>query len=160
MPLGIDFTQILLHLFNFVILFAGLKVLIWSPVKAFMKHRDEHYREMHEQAEQSLEEASRMKTDYETKLKNAETEIEQMRTAAKREAQENAQRIEDEAKQEARQLLIEAKQEAEEKKQAIVSHAMRDLTEVIEESAKKALFDSDTSELFDAFLKDAGEEKA
>ncbi|MBQ7676618.1 MAG: ATP synthase F0 subunit B [Lachnospiraceae bacterium] len=160
MPLGIDFAQILLHLFNFVILFAGLKILVWQPVKAFMQQRNDRYKEMHEQAEQTLTEASEMKTTYEKKMHEAEAEIEEMRSAAKREAQESAQRIEDEAKESAQRILAEAKTEAEEKKAAIVSSAMKDLTEVIEESAKKALLGNDTSGMFDAFLDQAGEEEA
>ena len=36
-PLNIDFSQILLHLFNVVILFAILYFLIYKPVRNFME---------------------------------------------------------------------------------------------------------------------------
>ena len=42
MPLGIDITQILLHMFNVVILFGGMYIILYSPVKKFMKQREEH----------------------------------------------------------------------------------------------------------------------
>ena len=44
MPLGIDFAQIFLHLFNVVILFGGLYFILYSPVKKFMDKREEYYK--------------------------------------------------------------------------------------------------------------------
>ena len=46
MPLNIDWQQILLHLLNFVILFAGLWLLLYKPVKKFMNGRREKYEKM------------------------------------------------------------------------------------------------------------------
>ena len=57
MPLGIDLTQILLHMFNVVLLFTGLYVILYSPVKKIMKQREEHYKEMDEAAKKNLAEA-------------------------------------------------------------------------------------------------------
>ena len=39
MPLNIDFQQILLHMLNFVILFAGLGLLLYTPVRRFLNKR-------------------------------------------------------------------------------------------------------------------------
>ena len=44
MPLGLNFTQIFLHLFNFLLLFAILYFLLYKPVKNFMIHRQEVYK--------------------------------------------------------------------------------------------------------------------
>ena len=46
MPLGIDFTQILLHFFNVIILFVGLYILLYAPVKAFMQKRSDYYADL------------------------------------------------------------------------------------------------------------------
>ena len=43
-PLNIDWQQILLHLLNFVILFAILYFLLYDPVKKFMDKRCEYYK--------------------------------------------------------------------------------------------------------------------
>ena len=43
MPLNIDFQQIFLHLFNFIILALGLYLLLYRPVVAFMDKRQAHY---------------------------------------------------------------------------------------------------------------------
>ena len=51
MPLNIDWQQILLHLLNFVILFAGLWLLLYKPVRKFMQNRREHYEKTDAEAE-------------------------------------------------------------------------------------------------------------
>ena len=38
-PLNIDWQQILLHLFNFVLLAGGLYFLLYAPVRNFMEKR-------------------------------------------------------------------------------------------------------------------------
>ena len=42
----IDWQQILLHLFNFTILFGALYILLYKPVKDFMAKREEYYSDM------------------------------------------------------------------------------------------------------------------
>ena len=59
MPLNIDWQQILLHLLNVTILFAVLYFLLYSPVKKFMKRREEHYSELERRAQAKLEEAEK-----------------------------------------------------------------------------------------------------
>ena len=49
-PLNIDWQQILLHLFNFLILFGGLYLLLYRPVKAFMDKRTAYYADMDAEA--------------------------------------------------------------------------------------------------------------
>ena len=44
-PLNIDFLQILLHLFNFVLLAGGLTFLLYKPVNNFLEKRKEHFAE-------------------------------------------------------------------------------------------------------------------
>lgn len=58
-PLNIDWQQILLHLLNFVILFAGLYLLLYKPVKAFMQKRREHYEKMDKDAEETSKRRTR-----------------------------------------------------------------------------------------------------
>ena len=41
LPLNIDIQQILLHLLNFTILFAGLYFILYKPVRKFMDAREE-----------------------------------------------------------------------------------------------------------------------
>ena len=56
-PLNINLQQILLHLLNFVILFAVLYFFLYDPVKKFMDNRIQYYQDIDEQAKQNLQEA-------------------------------------------------------------------------------------------------------
>lgn len=50
MPLNIDLVQILLHLLNFVILFAIMYFLLYNPIKKFTDKRIEYYKKLDEEA--------------------------------------------------------------------------------------------------------------
>ena len=56
-PLNIDWQQIILHLLNFAILAGGLYFLLYHPVRKFMDQREEHYRQMENEAQQRLDQA-------------------------------------------------------------------------------------------------------
>ena len=69
-PLNIDWQQILLHLFNFLILFGGLYLLLYRPVKAFMDKRTAYYADMDAEAKRKLADAERQKEQYRDHLAN------------------------------------------------------------------------------------------
>ena len=73
--LGIDIQQILLHLLNFVILFTGLYVLLYGPVKKFMDSRIEEYKKQDDEAEEKLKNAEKLEAEYKEKLAGADAEI-------------------------------------------------------------------------------------
>ncbi len=75
MPLNIDWQQILLHLLNFVILFAILYFLLYNPVRNFMQKRMEYYKNLDEEAKNNLAYAKKQKQIYEEKLNDIEKEI-------------------------------------------------------------------------------------
>ena len=72
MPLNIDFQQVLLHLFNFVVLFGGLYFLLYKPIRAFMDKREGTYSNMQEKATKALAEAEALKQEYQEKLNGIE----------------------------------------------------------------------------------------
>ena len=84
-PLNIDWQQILLHLFNFAILAGGLYLLLYRPVKDFMKKREEHYQSMDEAAERARADAAQLQEQYASRLSQADAEIAQKRVEAQRE---------------------------------------------------------------------------
>ena len=45
-PLNVDWQQILLHLFHFIILFGGHWLLLYKTVKNFKAKREAYYKEM------------------------------------------------------------------------------------------------------------------
>ena len=59
LPLNIDIQQILLHMLNFVILFAVLYFLLYKPVKKFIDDREAEYKKAADEAKGKLEKADK-----------------------------------------------------------------------------------------------------
>lgn len=155
MPLGIDFLQIFLHLFNVVLLFGGLYFLLYSPVKKFMEQREEHYRKMDEEKNNALAEAGRLKEERQALLDGVEEEIAGERQQASKEiAAMRSQRIK-EAQDEAQNIISKAEAEAQRKRREIVDGAKDDIANIIADAADKLMLDGNTDSFYDAFLEDA-----
>jgi F-type H+-transporting ATPase subunit b len=155
MPLGIDFVQIFLHMFNVVVLFGGLYVLLYSPVKKFMNQREEHYKQVEEETNKALKEANRMKEEHQAQLDQVASEIASEKQKAAKELQDmRSQRVK-EAHEEASRIISKAEADAQRKRKEIVDGAKEDISSLIAEAADKLLLDGDTEEFFDAFLDEA-----
>ena len=152
MPLGIDFLQILLHLFNVIILFGGLYFLLFGPVKKFMDQREEHYRQLDEEKNQALADAQQMKDDYDKQLQASADQILVERQKATREIQELRRQKVTEAQEEARRIIKKAEGEGSRRKEEIVAGAREEISNLIADAADKLLLDGDTDDFYDAFL--------
>ena len=75
LPLNIDIQQILLHLLNFAVLFAGLYFILYKPVRKIMDEREEHFKKLEEDANGKIADSEKAKEEYEERLKNADSEI-------------------------------------------------------------------------------------
>ncbi|MBQ4293120.1 MAG: ATP synthase F0 subunit B [Lachnospiraceae bacterium] len=155
MPLGIDFTQIFLHIFNVIILFAGLYILLYKPVKTFMEKREKFYEDMRDQAEGKLKEAEDLKNEYFSRLEKADTEIRDRKVQAEEQLMEEKLRSEKEARMSAEKIVEDARKEAERQRSLIVGGARTDISRMIEKAAKKMIFDEDDATGYDAFLEEA-----
>ena len=100
MPLNIDWQQILLHLFNFVILAGGLYFLLYKPVKKYMQWRQDQYDAREAEAAKNESEAEALRRKYEEMIRDAELEIQSMKDRAT-----------EELEAEKSQQLAEARQE-------------------------------------------------
>ena len=144
MPLNINFQQILLHMFNFVILAFGLYMLLYKPVVAFMKKREDHFAE------------------YNAKLAGADEEIRQKNAAAAQEADRQRQERMQRAQADADKLLKNARGAAEQERNAMLEGAKKDIAQMVV-SATGKLMDKENDPafdkaLYDSFLKAAQEE--
>lgn len=110
LPLGINFFEILLHMFNLAILIVGMRFLIYKPVKKFMKNRSEEYKKAEDESEQKRKDAEELKKRYE----KAEEEARQNAIIASREAAASAQIQADEIIQTARTEAAEILKKADE----------------------------------------------
>ena len=155
MPLGIDFVQVLIHMFNVIILFGGLYFLLYGPVKKFMEQREEHYKKLDDEKNSALEEARRLKEEREAQLGSLEEEISLKKQEAAKELKTLRSQKMKEAEDEASQIISKAETEAQRKRKEIVDGAKDDISSIIADAADKLLVNGDTDSFYDAFLEDA-----
>lgn len=160
MPLGIDFTQILLHLFNVIILFVGLYILLYAPVKAFMQKRSDYYADLEKNTKAALEEANAKKAEYEEKLAAADQEIEERRKAANSEIAAMKREQSEAAKEEARKILETARENGEKQKMMIIGGAREDITHMIEEATRKVMAGEESADPYEDFIRNAERSRA
>ena len=150
-PLNIDLQQILLHLFNFVILAFGLYFLLYKPVKDFMAKREAHYASMKDEADACLAKAKENEELYRNRLDSADAEIDAMRRQARAEMDELAQRRSNEAEEAARKILSDAQLSAQQEKDKIIAGARDEVSELALSAVRK-LMDESLAESYDDFL--------
>ena len=156
-PLNIDFQQVLLHLLNFAILFAVIYFLLYKPVKNFMDKRKLEYETMDSQAEDKLKQAQELKDSYEDKLKVADEEIQNRMAQAANDSQQLCADMEAQARQKAQEILSRAKEQAEIERDKIISETQDSVVKIAQDAARKVIFEN-SSEAFDRFLKETGQE--
>lgn len=153
-PLNIDLQQIILHLFNFFILFGGLYFLLYKPVKQFMEKRTAYYEEMDAQAKAALENAKNLESSWNEKLEAVEEEISDRRRQAVKEAQQIGQEQKAQTELECEAMLTAAKAQAVREKEKIINEAKEEVADIAMQAVKKLLPSEDTDPL-DAFLDQA-----
>lgn len=149
-PLNIDFQQILLHLFNFVILAGGLYLLLYKPVKEFMEKRTSYYAGLDAEANEKLKHAQKMEETCQQRLSKIEEEAGQKRIEATRMADKEAEETVKNAKLQAEKILSEAKENAQREHQKIVASAEKEVAGLAAMAAEKLVQESleDTYEQF------------
>ena len=156
MPLNIDLQQILLHWMNLAILTGGLYLLLYKPVKDFMTKREEHYRQLDEQAAEKLAQAERVQAEYQARLDGADEEIHQARARAQQAIQQSTEDQLAKARERARQIVAHAQMEAEHSRERVLRESQRELRKLAAQATKKLAFQADP---FDQFLDLAEEEE-
>ena len=116
MPLGLDFVEILLHMFNFALLLIGIRFLLYKPIKKFMAKREEEYKKAEE---------DKKKAEVEAQIKKKE-----------------AQLLMDEAKQKAVKISEEAAAAVEAHKKEIIESAIKRLKKFWRKRGRKFIMNS------------------
>lgn len=156
-PLNIDWQQILLHLFNFLILFGGLYILLYKPVKDFMKKRVDYYADMENSAKENLNASESKKAEYDEKLKDVEAEIEKIKADAVKEAEKITKERLKTAEEEKIKIIEEAKRNAQAQKNKILAEANSQIEEMVSEAVDRVM-PTENKNSFDEFLEKAEKE--
>ena len=139
-PLNIDWQQILLHLFNFIILFGILYFFLYKPVKDFMEKR---------------EAAEKIKAEYEEKIAGAEEEIFTMKSEAGAKNAEERTRMIEQAKADAAGIVEAAKKRGEMEHDKIIAEAQKEIADIVTTATEKIILSADVKKSYDEFLKSA-----
>lgn len=151
LPLNIDVQQILLHLFNFAILFAGMYFILYKPVRKFMDSREEHFKKLEEEANSLVEEGEKAKEEYENRLKSADSEINAKREVAGKETFAERERIITAANEEAANILKKARDKAQSEHDRIINDAQKEIAQIVNEATEKIVLRSDL-DTYDQFI--------
>lgn len=151
-PLNIDWQQILLHLLNFVVLFAVLYFLLYDPVKKFMNKRVEYYKNLDDEAKANLSKSEKAKEEYLKKISEAEGDALSIKEQARKSAEDAHINKIKQAESEAEKILADARQNAERERTKILKEAQEEIMEMVTSATKKLIVNSSSSDAFDSFL--------
>ena len=159
MPLNIDWQQILLHLLNFLILAVGLYLLLYKPVKAFMKKREDSYAEREKKTEEALRGAEKSRSEYEDKLARADEEIADIRKQASAEIETvRAAKLRD-AQSEAETIVAAARDKARKEHDRMIAELGSDIRDLVNDMAEKAVMSPGVDDAYEKFLQEAEKEE-
>ena len=140
----------------------ALSYILFNPVRDMLKKRQQMVQETKDTANKEKEDALALKAEYEAKLKNAETEAEEILSQARKRALKNERAILDQAKEEAAgiiananvQIELEKKKAMDDLKQEVVAIATMMAGKVVAASIDEKL----SNQLIEDTLKEMGDD--
>ena len=158
-PLNIDWQQILLHVFNFIILASGLSLLLFKPVRKFMRQREEKYKTSAEEHAKRTAEIAELEKQKQQQLENVESEMEAKRRELLARSEKESKKIVQDAEERARTIVADGQKRAEQERAAYMAQAGDEIARIVVASAEKLLVVGSTPEndsaLYDSYLKTA-----
>ena len=164
MPLNIDWQQILLHLFNFIILAGGLSFLLFKPVRKFMEDRKNKYERSAAEHKQRLEESAAVKAERESKLSALGDELAERERSALAVTETKKKAILAGAQAQAEEIVREGRRQSESERAAFFASTEDEISRMVVSSAEKLLALKSNAEsdkaLYDEYLALAEREAA
>lgn len=155
-PLNIDIQQIMLHLFNFTILFGALYILLYKPVKNYMATRESYYADRDSRTAGELKAAEESRRMYDDRVRAFDSEVREEKARAFKEVDDERGRRLADAKAEAEKIVADARTEAGRQKDEIISSAQKEIQDMVTDAMEKLTLEQSASDAFDQFL-DAAE---
>ncbi len=159
MPLNIDWQQILLHVFNFIILAVGLTFLLFKPVRKIMREREQKYKDSAEQHAKRKEEIAELEREKETRFAGLDGELAEYRKAVLDQTERRNSQLISETEQQVEDMIAAGRRKAEEERAAYLASAGNDIADMVVKSAGKLLAmessPASDSALYDSYLKAA-----
>lgn len=141
-------------------LFAIMSYFLFNPARKMLNDRQAKIKGELEDAKNNMEEANRLREEYETKLRDINKEAESILSEARKKALANENQIIAEAKEEAARIMERARTEAELEKQKVSDEVKTEIISIASLMAGKVVNASiDTTiqgQLVDETLKEIG----
>ena len=154
--LGINWQDILLHVFNFALLAILLNELLFNPISEFIENREAHYKNLDTEKEKTLQDAQALLEERNSKLASIHQEAKEIKDQAMRESQEQANLKIETAQAEGEKIIEQSRIKAKLERDTLIRNTRKDLKEVVVEAAAKlALLNGN---VYDDFLDHTEEE--
>lgn len=161
---GLDWQLVadsVLTLIAVFFLFGIMSYFLFNPARKMLSDRKQKIKSELDEARDSMDEANRLKEEYENKLKNVNKEAESILTDARKRALESENRIISQAKEEAARIIDRAHTEALLERQKLGDDVKKEIVTVASLMAGKIVavsIDAAVQEqLIDETLKEMGE---
>ncbi len=132
----IDFIE---HALNLLILFLLLRHFLYQPVSKFMAEREAKFAREREQIDASRNEASVLKAQYESSMKNARLDAEAIAEERRKAAEREAEDLRKKAKQDAQGILSDAMHQAMTEREGMLGDLKSQTAELAVDIAGKIL---------------------
>lgn len=152
--------QFIMAAINLIILYIVLRKILFKPVTEFMEKRTKSIEDAIHDADSQRVEANLLKSLYDQKLRDAETEKRQILTAAETRGRDEEERIVAEAKKQADTLLAQAREDAEAEHQQMLREVRSEVASLALAAASRVMeanMDTESNRaLVEQFLNEAG----
>ncbi len=160
MPLNIDWQQILLHLFNLVLLFGILYVFLYKPVHDYMDKREKEYETRDTDTKNALSDAEKLKAEYEAKIAEAEKENAVTKAEISAKAEADRERIISDAHEHAAKIVEDAGEKARMEHDRLMTRARAEIAEYVSKAAEKVVMqEGSLKDDFDSFFDSVKDQK-
>jgi F-type H+-transporting ATPase subunit b len=153
----IDFIE---HVLNLLILFLLLRTFLYKPVSKFMAEREAKFAREREQIDANRNEANVLKAQYETSMKNARLDAEQIAEERRKAAERETDEMRKKAKQDAQGILTDAMSQAVAEREGMLNDLKTQTAELAVDIAGKILEREVTQEdhqrIIDSFFDKVG----
>lgn len=144
------------------IMFTFLSYLLFNPVRAYLKKRQDKIQQELNTAAQDKADAALLKQDYDAKIREIEKEAEVILTGARQKALKNEAKILEEAKEEAARIIARANAQIELEKKKAADDMKKEMIQIASLMADKVVagaMDVNVQDtLIDDTLKEIGED--
>lgn len=148
--LGINWQDILLHVFNFALLAILLNELLYNPINKFIENREAYYKNLEIEKLKNLEDSKALLQERTQKLAIIQQEAKEIKDKAVRESQIQANLKIENAQAEGEKIIEQSRIKAKLERDTLIRNTRKDLKEVVVEAAAKLALLNDN--VYDDFL--------